>query len=531
MLRHSQMLKSHLIRRNGLVLNRLKFSRSLGSSVREKFLSIKESSNGKIPSNVYSELLNHENIKNGEELEIVDEIINFAKSDSNITSSNKIELHNLILKNLLKFDQSLSMIHQRAIRELNGSVDIDSMVEIIKYNSGRVESSWEIFENYITKINPNAIKNEDLLTSVLTKLVYGDSSEIEDGYQINEHKLLKSIAILQNLEQQPKDLKLQLLQKCLEMEKFDLINIIGIDSLELIHELNPNTSQFVKLWSIWNPETFDKSQIDENLDRINKLVMKLSEEQAFNFELDNESKTQFESISTKFPSLSIKSSTTKSEPQLTNQLFDQLVKILENSKILTNPESRYTPLRLSILKAYGINKLDHKKALYLYHEFISLDKQNVDKIMSTMVIISSYLSISQNDLNQLIIAETLLPQPMTINSLRALILGYSSFDLSKSLEIFNNNIAQSNKTPNDQGVSLAGLLTETLVLANLSQQDREFAYLIHDGAIMNNILETETSKNRIKAIFKRYGEILGEEDDIKIKNLLKQEVLNAIKAL
>lgn len=528
MLRQRQLLKQiNLISslRSG---TRLYSTTSTEISIKEKLLKLKESKN--IPPSAYSELLKHNDIITGQEVEIVEEIIDLAKNDSNVSNESRVQLHNLVLKNLVKYDYSLSTIHQRELAELKGQVDLESMVEIIKHNPGRVKSSWELFETTMNTLEKDIEEYQELIKTVLSKLAYGDASEQEDGYTMNEKALLRSIFLLKNLRNPPEELVREVLSKALESEDYELIQLIGLSSLEQIESLEPNTSQLVQLWRIWDPAALSAEKIEANVDLLKKLLWRISEdEEPSTVSSTPTSYEYFKQLNNQFPKLATDGLVEPRRDQ--NSSFQQLVQILEDSGTLKNPDSKFTPLRVTLLKSIGMNKADYKQALYLYHDFIGLDKDHVDTYMSTMVNVSSYLSLKNNDIQQLQIAEALTPQPIPFTSLQAHILGYSAFDIEKSLEIFNAYIPKVPKEVNEHGVSIASLLTESLLVAYLSKRDREFAYLIHDGAIMNDIVTSETGKNRMKAIFKRYGQILGEEDDAKINELLKNEVLEAIRAL
>lgn len=527
MLRHRQISQQLKVAKSLRLAQRLYSTVKTEVSVKEKLLKLKESKD--LPPSAYSELLGHNDIVTGKEIEVVEEIIDLAKSDSNVSGDQRVQLHNFVLKNLTKYDYSLSTIHQREIKELKGNVDLGSLVEIIRYNPGRVQSSWELFETALKTLEINDPSEcQELLATVLEKLIYGDSSEQEDGYKMNETALVQSVYLIKNLENPPKQLVNEVLRQSLETESYDLIDIIGLESLEQIRALEPNTPQFVKLWSIWNPATVLKEEIANNPDVFSKLVLRVTESDV---PVSNRQQLseKIGDLNSKFPNLKI--TVRENQENEGVPVFQKLMNILGESGVLRNPDSKYTPLRISVLKAFGMKKGDHKEALSLYHDFIAFDKQNVDKLMSTMVSIFSHAAVKGNDKKQLTIAEALIPQPIPYQALQSLILGYSAFDLEKSLEIFNDYIQKVSKTVDEDGISIAGLLTESLILAFLSKRDREFAYLIHDGAITNNIVTSETGKNRLKAIFKRYGEIVGEEGDQKINDLLKEEVLNAISKL
>lgn len=531
MLRQRQLLRQLSLLRS-LKLSQRRYSTEL--SVREKLLKLKESKD--IPPSVYSNLLNHNDIITGKEVEIVDEIIDLAKNDSNVTNESRVQLHNFVLKNLVKYDYSLSVVHQRELSDLKGVVDLDSMVEIIKYNPGRVKSSWELFETTMSTIERDSSEEyQELLSTVLSKLVHGDASEQEDGYIMNETALLRSVFLLKCLKAPSQDLLEKVLARALETDNYQLIQLIGLQSFEQIKNLEPNTNQFVQLWSIWNPSpsSLSKEEIENNLDLWKKLLWRTSEKKESTSPKDNsshqESFSYLKQLQEQFPKLQVDLNIPKRTDQ--DSTFQSLVNILEESGIFKNPEPKYTPLRVTLLKSYGMNKDNIKTAFQLYHDFISLDKQNVDLYMTTMATSSFYLAVKDNDSRHLMIGEALIPQPIPYKALQGQILGYSSFDIQKSLDLFNDHIKNVSKKVNELGTSPATSLIESLITSYLSKKDLQFAHLIHDGAIMNNIITTETAKNRMKAIFKKYGEIIGEEDNDKMAVMLKDQVLESLREL
>jgi len=500
-----------------------KYSATTGVSLQDQLSKLKAGNN--VPPTTYLQLLQKDELINGQRVEMVDEIIGLAKNNPKVTRDDLIHLHNFVLKTLIQHDTSLSTIHQRELSTLNGEVDIEALVQIIKYNSGRNKSSWEIlleFEKYVGE-------SQELLETVITKLLYGDASEQEDGYKVNETGLIRSVFLLKNLQNPSPKLVHDVLAECLESERYDLIQIVGLESLDQIKSLEPNSEQLVKLWDIWNPKSLSEADIDGNIPLLQNLIWKTSGTETNVQEVDDSLKKNLKELQSQFPKLD---ATLDIDLKTDfSMIFQKLVELLERSNTLSAPKQIYSPLREALLKAYGMNKLDYKHSLKLYHDFIVLDKANVDSLMSTMMKIALYVGVQNNDPQQLLIAQALVPQPMTVNSLQALILGNSAFDLEKSLELFNSSIKHLSKEINEEGVSAAGLVTESLLISYLSKRDREFAYLIHDGAIMNELVTSETGKDRMKAIFKRYGEIVGEEDDDKINKLLKDEVLKALKEL
>ncbi|CAM9012691.1 unnamed protein product [Wickerhamomyces anomalus] len=307
MLRQRQLLRQLPLLRS-LNFSQRRYSTEL--SVREKLLKLKESKD--IPPSVYSNLLNHNDIITGKEVEIVDEIIDLAKNDSNVTNESRVQLHNFVLKNLVKYDYSLSVVHQSELSDLKGVVDLDSMVEIIKYNPGRVKSSWELFETTMSTIERDSSEEyQELLSTVLSKLVHGDASEQEDGYIMNETALLRSVFLLKCLKAPSQDLLEKVLARALETDNYQLIQLIGLQSFEQIKNLEPNTNQFVQLWSIWNPSpsSLSKEEIENNLDLWKKLLWRTSEKKESTSPKDNsshqESFSYLKQLQEQFPKLQV----------------------------------------------------------------------------------------------------------------------------------------------------------------------------------------------------------------------------------
>lgn len=101
------------------------------------------------------------------------------------------------------------------------------------------------------------------------------------------------------------------------------------------------------------------------------------------------------------------------------------------------------------------------------------------------------------------------------------------------MDLYNRYIGEVSKENDPTShISQTLLLTESVVMAHLYNNDREFAYLLNDGVITNKVIEGDTSINRLKLLFKKYGQAISDEKDTETsKEQLKIQLLDAIESL
>jgi hypothetical protein len=461
-----------------------------------------------------------------ENLTILDQVFSKINQDKSLQKNHKEALHNFVLSNFIEHDPSLSTIHQRHLKQVEGRLSVESLIEIIKYNSGRVSSSWEIFELYYKDLQLSDAERDLLFKAVIDKLVKGDSSDHEDGlFKINQDSLLKALFLSKNLKDVDDVLIQDLFKLAVESESYQLVQLLPFS--EALLELLPNLSgdDLAKLFSVWDLSNITENHIKANADVFEKAILSLSDpdvsiDGVSNNELNDLVFALLPRLQSSIPGLTFESPTFASSTK--DEIVDNIINKVQNQ--LKSSEERFTPLRRAVLKAQSINKSSSSNSDELFSSF---SQKKSDLSPSETNILAAYYFVLTG--NEKFLGE-LSENEKDIQSLQAYLLSSAYKNVDDALNLYNKVIKNVSRENNELGVSESGLITESLLLAYLSQQDREFAYLIHDGAVLNNIVEGDPALGRLKGIFKRYGEIVGEEED-KIKPLLREEVLKAIKNL
>ncbi|EGV65111.1 hypothetical protein CANTEDRAFT_113509 [Yamadazyma tenuis ATCC 10573] len=110
------------------------------------------------------------------------------------------------------------------------------------------------------------------------------------------------------------------------------------------------------------------------------------------------------------------------------------------------------------------------------------------------------------------IVDALLLENIPIKLLQSMILSSSVLGTERPLEIYNKYIQEVSAKPNEYtGRSPFGLLNESIILAFLYNNDRDFAHIIFDKVSMSGKL-SESEVAIIKKVFKVYGDAFEEED-------------------
>ena len=87
-------------------------------------------------------------------------------------------VHNKLIEELTRHNFGIATIQSKILKELKQKLTLDALLQVIKYNPGRIKSSWNLFID-----NVKGLKEvpDELLLEVLRKLVNFDSADIKDG--------------------------------------------------------------------------------------------------------------------------------------------------------------------------------------------------------------------------------------------------------------------------------------------------------------------------------------------------------------
>lgn len=445
---------------------------------------------------------------------VVAELFKRVYNDATLLDAHKAELHNTVLSTLLPFEPGLSNAHVRSLDKLGHRMTVDAIEQVILNNKGRVDSSWEIFSKWILQEQqpPDRSQLQTVLAQVLKKVVYGDHSEQDDGYTMNDEARGRAVWLLKNLIDSDAVVHEILLKESVEAGDWGLVDLLGVDSFGDIARLNPNNEQLLNLWILLKDRNITAGEIVQYGDLLERLVAIMSKHSS-DVPAANE---VIAKLNSGMPSLSIQ---TGELPKLNaEELFSKLYPVLDS-------QGPFTSLRLVTLKCQGIHQMDFTKALELYHQYIACDKSNTDFYMSTMMQIACYHAVRTHSESFLTIGDTLVPQPVPVKCLQAQIISKAAFNADDSLDIFNKHITQVVK--GEQSLKLV----QSLILAFLSTDQRALAHILRDGAIGNGLVVGDGAQEQLKPLFRRYGEIMGEEEEDGRKELYMQELLLALEKL
>ncbi|ODV95201.1 hypothetical protein PACTADRAFT_33779 [Pachysolen tannophilus NRRL Y-2460] len=517
----------YTLNENGATVNKFQLPTSY-----EDFIKYVRSNPGAFfPYSVYSNILNNHLINlDKKKLNVLREFIEVFKNDKRLSSVELADLHNLVITRFTNIDYSVATMASLELKKLVKDHEnhtnlrlmkptLRSLIEIIKYNPGRVSSSWEIFSKEIDKddqilselANKNKLQNE-LVTLIIEKLLYGDFCEKEDKFKIDAKNLSRIEYLIHKYNRTQvlsENLQLDLVKACIDLKSIPIIKSMKISSSILGKILLDDTvtlsdDEFISIFSIY----FQLEKSFVNYELLFKVLPKLA-------------------------AASSEASTRKSiQKEKTQIIFNEVQEMIKKLKLDSGTSYDSATLRQIYIHSLGIENNNLKKSLEIFHHYQATQNSNLSQLHLTISLVFCYHSCLKKDIHLIKAAEALLPGDiMSIKNIQAFILTYAfNCQPEKSLEIYNSYIKDISTENNEQyQVSPAALLTESLILGYLYNLDREFAYLVNDGALTNKIVEGPTAINRIKKLFKLYGDAFEEEDPEKAKEIIGLALLKNFK--
>ncbi|KAK6199372.1 uncharacterized protein RJT21DRAFT_46354 [Scheffersomyces amazonensis] len=407
---------------------------------------------------------------------------------------------------------------------------------LIEINPGRVHTSWELFKEW--KDNVSGGISTEVVNQILEKLIYGDSSETDgEKYVISYSQFQKIDQVLKNHVQSFDEVEIKinnLFEKLIEDNKLLYINILienfgeklltpAVLQKILDKDFVTDTPYLTIFSSVFekNPSLLSKQQLVEALNILERRSSSYFQEQRDN--LDKQHKHD-----------NITTALTHFSP---DQLLESIVQFVEENGLDLDKSPESLLIRMKLIETYGIKLNNLDTALKKFHTYQTHEKFGIEFVQINLVKSFAVQSFKEENESFLKIAETLIPQDqdqIAIKMLQMLIVGHSNFnDAETSLKIYNDYIQKVSKDVNEYSKrSAAGQLTEALLIANLYNNDRNFAQLLLDKAIENNILHDEYEITQIKQWLKKYGESFVENDDWQAaKPNFKSHVLNFLQQL
>ena len=421
-------------------------------------------------------------------------------------------VHNKLIEELTQHSFGVATIHSKILQELGEGISTDALIEIIKHNPGRITSSWDLFTHYTKNLKEVP---DELISTVLTKIVNFDSADIKDGKKMmTVSDIAESCYLLDMLKDKnmvSKPLINKIAAAVIETEATYILPLIlrfGPD-IGIFSDKFDNLSP-LQLYGIFSSYPF------EELRTFPKFVYDIinatgKPDSLILSEQETEAKTTFES-SLKSINASLGKSWTPAlpsvDPQQVDKNFFRILEDLENGNIMQK-DFKLVKMTLRIFSLTRCN-IEEFMEFYVSHSSAFPDKQ--DEFAFEAYLAYSYMAFKTGDASFIQAAKNWLPKPSASDSikldvLRITLLVASRFDMDKALEIFNANIQHMNKVkPDDKIVSDADLLTETLILAYLYNKDIDFARTVLEKGMGEKIFSGKPAVKRIKKHFAGYGE-------------------------
>jgi len=485
----------------------------------------------------YNELIDHHHerisklLKEGKDLDEADRLYDLSRALINSMKENeKLEVkdQNEVLNNIITKFASFSFASASiAFRKLNESAKArtflkpESLVAFIKYNPGRVKSSWEIFKETSEK----EFNDSRVVATVLKKLIRGDAIDIQEGavnVDISRASKIFQLLIEENglnmIEEEDLaklasdliDINLSKALVLLRMPTSMVRTIIGTKK----EHLKGIDYYYLYLSAKESGESIPTDLLMDTLLPISRLQI------TGEIEGNTESFKVLQSLYS-FEVKLVKSPSSLAE-EIRNEIF-----ALGLTKSLR--------VRLNLIKSAGMHSHDMGKSL----EYSSKQKDTLlskkDKTILTNAIslIKIYNSIdTDSPLPE--DNEKLPDMKQPVNIIASKILLYSWFgDSDRALDLYNASLNLYLKPKKDVKNSKArGKLLQSLVLSSLLDGKLQLARLIKLRCIENKLLDDEYDI-KINQILKSFGTVSEEShgDKNAVRQGLKTLILDAIEEM
>ena len=440
------------------------------------------------------------------------------KSISSITKEESALIHNKLIEDLSQYEYGIASIHSRHLKDIKKSVSNEALIAMLKYNPGRVNSSWELFMEHVSIYEKN-IPDEVLLT-VLNKVVYFDPVDIKDGKKtLDLFDLIHSILIINKI-QNVQNISNDIIEKLI----FSCINLKATSLLPYLFKFSPQIDLFVRklcdltayqLFLIWKYFPFEDIMSHRELVyRLinsfgkNENILITEEERDANIKICKQLNMVKEQFSLDHD-LEINSTEVISTLEPFEELLEQIISVdLHKVDI---------KLAKNMLRCIGVFKSDTKSFLELYHICVSAFPGKEEELFFESFVSLTYQAYKTSNETALQFAEAYIPATagdLTRTKILCVqILANAKFNIDESLNIYNANIQKLNKDKDEvTNLSQTDMVTESLILAYLSNRDLDFARVIFEGAANGKLLSGPTAIKRVKGWLSMYGEAVENGD-------------------
>ncbi|KAG7195194.1 uncharacterized protein KQ657_003719 [Scheffersomyces spartinae] len=427
-----------------------------------------------------------------------DELVNLVQALIASENQSKNELINMIFDGIDSFGIYFKIPQV-------SKLPLESQIRLLDLNPGRVLLSKELAKEF-------ARDHPSLSLKLLEKVIRGERYEALE-FEMELQELLETLELMKGEE------KFQVSTDLLEeiILKLDKLNAISmLDQMATVCEISPQALSIILDGNDLNPYTYLKLFGYLEQGELNSITNYVNA-----IEVLNNNEELLKSISAH-------------EESIAKGLGIPfvLVDLASIFAIVESKEIESVAIRLQLMKylAYRLN--DFPKLLQKYHYYSTHAKSEFHLLQNQLVIIYGYhLVDTQIEIN-LQIMNSLLTEEITVAQLQLLIIANAVFDADNLIQVFNDYISQlSTKTSEKTNRSPSGRLTEALVVAFLSRNDREFAQLILEKLASNGKVG-ELEVTLIKKHLKVWGDSFAESENwIDAEPIFRKHVLQFMQTL
>lgn len=453
------------------------------------------------------------------------------KASNSLSKEQSALIHNKLIEDLSQYDYGIASIHSRKLKNIDQSVTSAALLAMLKNNPGRVSSSWELFVEHMGIYDELP---DEILVTVLNKVVYFDPADIKDGKQaLDLSDVVHAVLLLnkiQNSQVVASDIIDKLVSSCIELKAtFLLPYIIEYKPqinlfIEKLDELTPYQLYLVGKRFPFEDILSHKQLLYQLVDTLGKndKILISEEEEVTNQRIDEHLAFIKKQLNTNW-NLSVNSMKSIDTYETFGELLDQIAAV----------ELYKSDLKLAkqILRIIGVFKNDTKSFMDLYHICVSAHPDNEQELFFEAFLSLTYQGYKTANETALQFAEAYIPAT-TSDAFKAKILcvqilANAKFNVDESLRIYNDNIHLLSKTKDEESnLTSVDVVTESLIIAYLANRDLEFARVIFEGATRGKLLSGATAIKNIKTTLAMYGEAVENSDvdvlmDDKIKSYLQ----------
>lgn len=455
-----------------------------------------------------------------------------VKASTSLSKEQSALIHNKLIEDLSQYDYGIASIHSRKLRNIEQSITRAALLSMLKNNPGRVSSSWELFVEHMGIYDELP---DEVLVTVLNKVVYFDPADIKDGKKsLNLSDVVHAVLLLNKIQTSKivaSDIINKLVSSCIELKATFLLPYIfeykpSIDLfMEKLDELTP-----YQLYLVGDIFPFEnicayKQLLYKLVDTLgkNEKILISEEEEVTNKDIAECLALIKKQLPTSWD-ISVNSMKSIDTFETFGELLDEIAAVEVYKSDLE--------LAKQILRIIGVFKNDTKSFMELYHICVSAHPGKEEELFFEAFLSLTYQGYKTANETALQFAEAYIPETtdevLKAKILCVQILANAKFNADESLRIYNDNIHLLSKTKDEKSnLSPVDVVTESLIIAYLANRDLEFARVIFEGATRGKLLSGATATKNIKNTLAMYGDAVENGDvDVLMEDTVKSYLQN-----